>query len=198
MGNGEREMFRLVLLAGYLVGMVQTAYIVGRIYGMDIRNYGSGNAGMTNVSRVLGMKPGLTVFAIDILKAVLVYALVAWLLHPLAALWAVAGVILGHNFPAILRFRGGKGVACTIGLILVLDWRVALLVLALALVVIVFTRYVSLTSIFIMLATPPVLILAGHIAETVIMMAALGLLSIALHHENIIRLIRGKEKRIGH
>jgi glycerol-3-phosphate acyltransferase PlsY len=189
-------MFRLLFLAGYLVGMVQTAYIVGRIFGIDIRQHGSGNAGMTNVSRVLGLKSGILVFAIDILKAVVVYIPLALLIHPLAALWAVAGVIVGHCFPAVLKFRGGKGVACTIGLILVLDWRVALLVFAVGLVVILFTRYVSITSIYIMVATPPVLILAGHGAETVLIMTALGLLSIALHHENIRRLITRTEKQI--
>lgn len=110
-------MIRIVcLLIGYVCGLFQTSFIYGKMHGIDIRNYGSGNAGTTNALRVLGTKAGLIVFAGDVLKCILAVLLARLLFaagHPdmkyLYMLYAGAGAILGHNFPFYLHFKGGKG-----------------------------------------------------------------------------------------
>ena len=113
-------MERLVCVAiGYLFGLFQTAYIYGKLHGIDIRNYGSGNAGTTNTLRVLGTKAGLIVLAGDILKCILAIAAVRLLfaggvhedMYYLLAMYAALGAILGHDYPFYLGFKGGKGIA---------------------------------------------------------------------------------------
>ena len=119
-------MVRILCLAiGYLFGLFQTSYIYGRMHGIDIRKHGSGNAGTTNTLRVLGKKAGAIVLFCDIMKTGLAMVLVRILFKnsygdilPLLSLYAGAGAILGHNFPFYLRFKGGKGIACTAGLII--------------------------------------------------------------------------------
>lgn len=114
-------MERLVCVAiGYLFGLFQTAYIYGKLHGIDIRNYGSGNAGTTNTLRVLGTKAGLIVLAGDILKCILAIAAVRLLfaggvhedMYYLLAMYAALGAILGHDYPFYLGFKGGKGHCC--------------------------------------------------------------------------------------
>ncbi len=124
-------MVRLLCLAiGYLFGLFQTSYIYGRMHGIDIREHGSGNAGTTNALRTLGLKAGLITFAGDCLKCILAVVTVRLLFGQshaecirLLGLYAAAGTILGHNFPCYLKFRGGKGIAATAGLIISFDWR---------------------------------------------------------------------------
>ena len=116
-------MIRLVcLLIGYVFGLFQTAYIIGKAHGIDIRNYGSGNSGTTNMMRTMGTKAGLLTFAGDCLKCMFAVALVRALfsakypdIMPLLVFYTAAGVILGHNYPFYLNFRGGKGIAATAG-----------------------------------------------------------------------------------
>ena len=119
-------MVRLVcLLIGYIFGCFQTSYIYGKLHGIDIRQYGSGNAGTTNSLRVLGKKAGAIVLVCDILKTGLAMTMVRLLFREhygdilyLLAIYAAAGAILGHNFPFYLGFKGGKGIACTAGLVI--------------------------------------------------------------------------------
>ena len=119
-------MERLVcVLIGYVFGLFQTSYLYGRMKGIDIREHGSGNAGTTNTLRVLGTRAGLIVLAGDILKCILAIVISGLIFdqsHPdeiyLLKLYAAAGAILGHNFPFYLKFKGGKGIAATAGLIL--------------------------------------------------------------------------------
>ena len=119
-------MERVICLAiGYVFGLFQTAFFYGRAHGIDIRQYGSGNAGTTNTLRVLGTRAGLIVLAGDCLKciaAVVVSRMIFGESHPdmiyLLSLYAGAGAILGHNYPFYMNFRGGKGIAATAGLIL--------------------------------------------------------------------------------
>ncbi|MDE7249983.1 MAG: glycerol-3-phosphate acyltransferase, partial [Lachnospiraceae bacterium] len=115
----------ICIVIGYVFGLFQTAFIYGKLHGIDIREHGSGNAGTTNTLRVLGTKAGLIVLAGDIIKCILAIVLCSVLFdktHPneiyLLKLYAAAGAILGHNFPFYLHFKGGKGIAATAGLIL--------------------------------------------------------------------------------
>lgn len=117
------------LVGGYLLGLIQTSYIIGRLKGIDIREHGSGNAGTTNTLRVLGKKYGAIVFLVDLFKCVAATVIVYFVFrntHPemvyLLKIYAAFGAILGHNFPFYLGFRGGKGIATTAGLIASFYW----------------------------------------------------------------------------
>ena len=144
-------MERLIsLVIGYMFGIFQTAYIYGRMNGIDIREHGSGNAGTTNALRVLGKKAGIIVLLGDVAKTVLAVAAVRFLFRrqdadwlPLLGMYAASGAILGHNFPVQLGFKGGKGIACTAGLVLTLGPIVTALEAATFLLTVFLTRYVS-------------------------------------------------------
>ena len=139
----------ICLLIGYVCGLFQTSYIYGRAHGIDIREHGSGNAGTTNALRTLGAKAGALTFLGDCFKCVLAVVIVRLIFggsHPdtvkLLGLYASAGAILGHNFPFYLKFKGGKGIACTAGLLLSFDWRLTLAALAVFLIAFFITHYV--------------------------------------------------------
>jgi len=199
-------MYRIIaLLIGYALGMFQTSYIVGRAKGIDIREHGSKNAGFTNTNRILGRKAGAIVFLCDILKAVLAFVIASLLFdgggtffataNILPGLYAGAGAILGHNFPAVLKFKGGKGISCSVGLILTLDWRVALITFLVGIIAVIIFRYISLTSLLMTLLAPILLLIFGYEIEAVAVMAGLWALAWFMHRENILRLIRGEENR---
>ena len=207
-------MVRLACLAiGYLFGIFQTAYIYGRINGIDIREYGSGNAGTTNALRVLGKKAGLIVFLGDVAKTVLAVVVVRLLfgathtdMLPLLGIYAAAGAILGHNFPVQLGFKGGKGIACTAGLIATLGPIVIVLEALTFLVTVAVTRYVSLGSILVVIELVVCLIVLGqngyygmnqgHLIEVYMVAALLAAMAIYRHRANISRLLNGTESKV--
>ena len=203
----------LLLIIGYFIGNIETGYIFGKIHKMDIRNYGSGNAGATNTLRVLGAKAGLVVFLGDFCKSLIPCLVVRFIfrdnvsLSYIYMLYIGLGVVLGHNFPFYLGFKGGKGVASTAGIIMALDIRIAVVCLIVFIITVAITRYVSLGSIFVMI----ILIGMSHFfvkfsygfgdgaspMEFRILTAAVGLLSIFMHRANIKRLLGGTENKIG-
>ena len=203
----------LLLIIGYFIGNIETGYIFGKIHKMDIRNYGSGNAGATNTLRVLGPKAGLVVFLGDFCKSLIPCLVVRFIfrdnisLSYIYMLYIGLGVVLGHNFPFYLGFKGGKGVASTAGIIMALDIRIVVVCLIVFLITVAITRYVSLGSIFVMI----ILIGMSHFLvkfsygfgegaspmEFRLLTAAVGLLSIFMHRANIKRLLGGTENKIG-
>ena len=203
----------LLLIIGYFIGNIETGYIFGKIHKMDIRNYGSGNAGATNTLRVLGAKAGLVVFLGDFCKSLIPCLVVRFIfrddisLSYIYMLYIGLGVVLGHNFPFYLGFKGGKGVASTAGIIMALDIRIAVVCLIVFIITVAITRYVSLGSIFVMI----ILIGMSHFfvkfsygfgegaspMEFRLLTAAVGLLSIFMHRANIKRLLGGTENKIG-
>ena len=203
----------LLLIIGYFIGNIETGYIFGKIHKMDIRNYGSGNAGATNTLRVLGAKAGLVVFLGDFCKSLIPCLVVRFIfrdnvsLSYIYMLYIGLGVVLGHNFPFYLGFKGGKGVASTAGIIMALDIRIAVVCLIVFIITVAITRYVSLGSIFVMI----ILIGISHFfvkfsygfgdgaspMEFRLLTAAVGLLSIFMHRANIKRLLGGTENKIG-
>lgn len=203
----------ICLVIGYVFGTFQTAYIYGKMKGIDIREHGSGNAGTTNALRVLGKKAGVIVLLGDVAKTVLAVVVVrllfGWMdgdMLPLLGMYAAAGAILGHNFPAQLKFRGGKGIACTAGLILTLGPIVTVLEAATFLLVVFVTRYVSLGSIIVVIELVISLMVLGqmgyygmsqaHLIEFYIVCAALSAMAIYRHRANIKRLLNGTENKI--
>ena len=143
------------LALGYVFGLFQTGYLYGRAHGIDIRSQGSGNSGTTNALRVMGKKAGPIVFAGDFFKTLIPCLLVRFfvgdgeLYTHLLVLYTGFGVTLGHNFPFYLKFKGGKGIAAMAGLLAASDMRIALICLAVFIVTVAVTRYVSLGSLFV-------------------------------------------------
>jgi acyl phosphate:glycerol-3-phosphate acyltransferase len=184
----------------YLLGSVSFAVLLVRIVtGKDIRAEGSGNAGATNVLRAHGKRLGLLVAALDIGKGALAVFLVRLVTaDPRYAAAAGFAAILGHVFPIFYGFRGGKGVATAVGAFLVLAPRATLVCIAIFVLVVAVTKYVSLGSVIAMVLLPPVAGLVFGAPRSIVMAAAGAAILIVLkHRENLQRLASGKERRLG-
>jgi glycerol-3-phosphate acyltransferase PlsY len=206
-------MIRVVcLLIGYVFGLFQTSYYISKSRGFDIRDFGSGNAGTTNVLRTIGLKPGLMTFIGDCLKCLLAVCLVSLLfgrshpdMLPLLKMYAAMGAVLGHDYPFYMDFRGGKGVAASVGLLLAFDPIVAACSAVIFFSVFFTTHYVSLGSILMhlgILIEVLILGLVGHFHMTHPHLIELYLLTLALvslclwrHRANISRLLQGTEPK---
>ena len=203
----------LCLAMGYAFGLIQTGYFYGKLHSVDLHKYGSGNVGTTNALRVLGWKAGLIVFLGDFLKTVIPCMLVRFVLFQdrpemtyVLMLYTAFGVILGHNYPFYMGFKGGKGIAATAGLIFSMDWRVTLICLVIFVGTVAITRFVSLGSILVVIAlTACAVYFGGHgyfgLGEEYLMefygvAAAIALLAIWRHRANIGRLLHGTESKL--
>ena len=201
--------YAIGVVLSYLIGSITWGYLFGRLGGIDIRRWGSGNVGATNVARVLGGRRGVIVFVLDTLKGVAAAGLIGrcmgGILGTDATLFLVfccVAVILGHVFPCWLRFKGGKGVATALGAWLVLDPIATLIALGVWIVLVVVWRYVSLGSIAAAVALPVVVALLNRdnvdaALPQLLFAVVLSLLVLARHIGNIGRLIKGTESRIG-
>lgn len=198
----------IVLVIGYLLGSLNTSIIVGRFYGVDIRKHGSGNAGMTNTLRTLGKAAAVLVILGDILKGVLSYLIGNLIVNSIpvsisADLSGIGGMlggiaaIMGHNWPVYFGFKGGKGILTSFSVVMMMDWQLGLILLALFLVIVAITRYVSLGSIIASAAFPIGAYIKGNGIVFTIFAAILAVLAIARHNANIKRLISGTESKIG-
>jgi glycerol-3-phosphate acyltransferase PlsY len=200
------------VLIGYVFGLFQTGYIYGKRHGIDIRTQGSGNAGTTNSLRVLGVKAGIITFLGDLFKAIFAVLLIYFFFrgkYPemirVLELYAGFGAVLGHNFPFYLNFKGGKGIACTSGVILAVCPLAAPVCLAAFILCLALTRYVSLGSICVVLLYLIQAVLfnhfgllgieAGYILEFDILSACFTAMALWRHRENIRRLIHGNENK---
>lgn len=207
-------MERLIcLIIGYACGNFQTAYLMGKLNGIDIREHGSGNAGTTNTLRVLGRKAGVVVFIGDVLKC----AVAIWIsrlifgesradIIYILTLYAALGTILGHNYPAFLGFRGGKGMACTAGLMLFYHPWLLVICISTFLIIFLTTHYVSLGSVVmygvfvvVMAAlcfTGTIGTLTGaQIAEVMIISVFMAVMAVVRHWTNVKRLMAGTENK---
>ena len=207
-------MARLIcLLIGYAFGLFQTSYFYGKLHGIDIRTKGSGNAGTTNTLRVLGPKAGMIVLVGDVLKTVLAAAVARWFVVPqfpeleqVLVLYAAAGAILGHNYPFYMQFKGGKGIAATVGLLLAFHPLFFLVAFVLFLFVFLTTHYVSLGSLLIYAAFMIQLVVMGQtgtlgvtsqpiLNEMYLIAFFLLVLAYWKHRENIKRLLTHTERK---
>jgi len=190
----------MTILISYLIGCFSSAYFLGKMSkNIDIRSYGSGNAGATNALRVLGKKMGALTFVLDILKGVIAVFIGQIILGFNGSLLASLFVVLGHNFPAFLGFKGGKGIATSLGALLILNWQTGLICLIIGVVFIVITKYVSLGSIMATISAPIVIVFTSDSIDKYLYLTTLLLafLSIFRHKTNIIRLFKGKESKLG-
>lgn len=189
----------LIVLASYLLGSVPTGYLMVRWTGRkDVRDFGSRSTGATNVLRVGGWKTALPVAVFDVLKGFLpVFLAVRILDDPLLAAICGFAAVIGHCFPFAIGFRGGKGVATSLGAFAAIAWAPCLASLGLFLVVVALTRYVSLGSILGSLAFPAVFLVSGGRKDVAAVAAALALLIVLRHWANIRRLLEGTERKLG-
>ena len=201
------------LLIGYVCGLFQTSYLIGKKNHIDIREHGSGNAGTTNAMRVMGKKAGVLTLLGDCLKCVIAMAVVSVLfgknhadMQMLFRMYAGAGCILGHNFPFYLHFKGGKGIAASAGLLIGLDWKLLLCAVIVFLTAFALTHYVSLGSISAYIVALITMVIFGkmgyyslaesHLTEMYVLMAVLTILAIWRHKDNIVRLLHGEENKL--
>ncbi|MBA4240620.1 MAG: acyl-phosphate glycerol 3-phosphate acyltransferase [Sphingobacteriaceae bacterium] len=202
------ETFTIVslIIAAYLIGSIPTAVWWGkRYYGIDVREFGSGNAGATNTFRVLGKKAGIPVLAIDILKgtiAVLLVHLSSYVYDSNEYVTLELGLgiaaLVGHVFPIFAGFRGGKGVATILGIVICITPLTSLMVLAVFLIVLLATRYVSLSSMTAGLSFPFFLniVLKNQNQTLLIFSLFVAALLLVTHKKNISRLLKRQETKV--
>ena len=191
----------IALLVCYLLGNLNGAVCISALMHDDVRSHGSGNAGLTNFIRNYGEGRALYVILIDAGKAYLACLTAGALLTPYGfglegmAIGGLA-VMLGHDFPALLGFRGGKGILSGLFISLAMDWRVSLLILAVFLLAYLTTKYVSLGSVLAAVTFSVSFGLLYRENLTVLLCtAAMGLLTVFMHRENILRLLKGQERK---
>lgn len=190
----------IVLVISYLLGGVPFGLLIGKMLrGVDIRQLGSGNIGATNVYRTLGPGPGIAVFVADVLKG-FVPAMAASRLFPSQPWLPVAAGLLaiaGHSLSPFLKFRGGKGVATSLGVAIGLVPEIAVIAFVIWLAVVMVTRYVSVGSIIAVLCVPPLMWAFRKPVEYKLFAILATFFVILRHRSNIVRLIQGKENRFG-
>lgn len=204
----------IALVVGYILGIFQTGYFYGKHKGIDIRKQGSGNAGTTNSLRVLGPKAGIITFAGDLFKAIFAVLIIYFVFRNqfpdsilVLEIYAGFGAVLGHNFPFYLGFKGGKGIACTSGMILAVLPVSAPLCLILFIGAVAITRYVSLGSVLVVTAYLIQVIVLGqmgyiplkgaYLIEFYIVSACFTIMALWRHRANIKRLLNGTENKLG-
>ncbi len=193
----------------FLLGSIPTAVWLGKaLYGIDVREHGSGNPGATNTFRVLGKRAGIIVMLVDIVKGLLATSIAIPLMHMgfisennLIIFKILFGIVAvsGHIFSVFLNFRGGKGVATLLGMMIAIDYEVALICIAIFIVTLLLTKYVSLASIISALAFPTILWVVPHFKTSEPLLVIFGfflfIVIVWTHHKNIRRIIDGEERK---
>lgn len=214
-------LYRIIcVVAGYGFGLIETGYIVGKIKGVNLQQHGSGNTGTTNALRVMGKGAAAVVFLGDILKAIiwctiirLIFTQTAPDMVGILVLYGGFGVVMGHNYPFYMHFKGGKGIAATSGMIIAFgDYRIILILLAAFILTTAITRYVSLGSLVIVTGFFICMVLFGtfghvgmpgayvsqhHLMESYILSFLFAVSAFYKHRENIKRLLNGTERKLG-
>lgn len=190
--------FLLGFVLGHVCGSVPSGlWLVQAFHGIDIRNYGSKNIGTTNVFRTVGPKTAVLVLIADAFKGILAVGIMSYFFHnPLLDVVTALGALLGHNYSLFLGFKGGKGVATALGLLIFMMPKVAVASFGIWLVCVLLTRYVSLASIMAAIFTPPLAWYLGYPSAYVIFSVVAAFFVVLRHKENIHRLLTGTESKI--
>ncbi|TAH25438.1 MAG: glycerol-3-phosphate 1-O-acyltransferase [Cytophagales bacterium] len=197
------------VISCYIIGSIPTAVIYGKFFhNIDVRNHGSGNAGATNTLRTLGKTAGFVVMLFDVFKGWMATELASGLIYfdainpnQLMLFKILFGIIavVGHIFPVFAKFKGGKGIACLLGMILNINIEIALICIGVFIVVFLLSRYVSLGSMIATLAFPIVIILFPRFNDggpmVIVFAFAIFTIVVLTHQKNIIRLINGEENK---
>lgn len=194
----------LCLCFGYIFGCFSTGYFIGKINKVDIRNYGSGNAGTTNALRTLGAKAGVITLLGDVIKSIIPILIIRFFIFKdadhvqLFGLYTGLGVVLGHNYPVWLNFKGGKGIAATSGAMVAFDPIIIPIGLPIFILAIVITKYVSVGSLLVAIMFP-ILVSFRYPGDIHMLIIALlyTILAFLKHRLNIQRLLNGTELKFG-
>jgi acyl phosphate:glycerol-3-phosphate acyltransferase len=195
----------VAVLVSYLIGSLSFGYLLGKLgRGIDVRQYGSGSVGSTNILRTLGPLPAALVFLLDLAKGLVAVLLGNWLTgSPTVAMACGLAAVLGHNWPIWFGLRGGRGIATSLGILLAFNPTVFLILLAYGIAIIFIFRYVSLASVTGSALVPPALWVFRRFAvleinrNILLLAVVLALLAIVRHKDNIGRLLKGTERKIG-
>lgn len=201
----------IAIVVGYLIGSLNSALIVGKFYGVDVREKGSGNPGMTNMFRTLGKKAGILTTVGDIAKTAIACLLGSLIITfnsesisiigtTLSALGIMAGGVaatIGHNWPVYFKFKGGKGILTTLTVIIMMDWRIASILFGIFLVVFLIFRYVSLGSVVSVTLLPFSSFIPYFEKDIIFVIFAsiLSIMAIYRHRGNIVRIFKGTESK---
>jgi len=189
----------ITILIGYAFGCIQAAYILSKTVGkMDIREHGSGNAGASNITAIMGWKYGFIVAFVDVLKGICAVLVVKWIYPDSPDLAYLSGmmVIIGHIFPFYMKFRGGKGVAALLGMMIGLNWKLGLFFGLLVIIPALLTDYIVSGSFTTFIALPIVTYTSGYPIAFTLMSVCLTVLCFYLHRANIQRIINKEELKI--
>ena len=190
----SKLIWALAIILAYFLGNISPASLLGKLAGVDIRKEGSGNPGTTNVLRVMGKKAAVLTLLIDVLKGVVAVLIGKYLGGEALALYCALVVFLGHLFPLLYGFKGGKGIATALGLLITLNLYLALACFAIALIGFVVFKRVSVGSLMAAVALP--ILAFKFMPAGVLELSAMAILVIFKHKENIKRLIKGQEPKI--
>ncbi len=190
----------LSIILAYFIGSFSSAFFIGKAFmKIDIRNHGSGNAGATNAIRVMGRKLGIVTFVLDVFKGILAVLICRAILGYNGGYLGGIFAVIGHNWPVLIGFKGGKGVATSLGVILILHWPTAIICVILGIIVTLIFRFVSLGSIVFLSSTPIINAIItrefnkGFFVTTLF----LALLAIYRHKANFQRIASGTENKFG-
>ena len=189
----------IAILIGYAFGCIQSAYFLSKMVGkMDIREHGSGNAGASNITTIMGVKFGFIVGLVDVLKGIFAVLVVKWIYPDSPDLAYLSGImaILGHIFPFYLKFRGGKGVATLVGMMFGLNWKLGILFLLLVALPALLFDYIVAGSFTAFIALPVVTYILEYPLIFTVMGVCLTILCFYLHRANIQRIINKEEVKI--
>lgn len=192
--------FKIIIVSvlSYIIGNMETSYIIAKnAAGIDIRKYGSGNAGATNVLRTLGKKAGIAAFLGDALKGVLAVILGRLIAGEDGQIFAGLFVVIGHNWPVFLNFKGGKGIATTIGVMTAINPYIVAAIVPIGIVIIIITKYISLASILGMIIFPIVMLFTHQSIKLVLFSFILSIMALYRHRTNIKKLMEGTESKLG-
>ncbi len=189
----------LVLVISYFIGTISGSYIIGKLFlDKDIRKYGSGNAGTTNAMRVLGKKAGVMTFLIDFLKGLAVTFIIGKVFGSTFVPLGILGAVIGHDFPFYMNFRGGKGVATTLGALALFNFPLTLICYIVWVLGTVLTKMVSVGSILFFISIIIVYTFMSQLTiVNIILVDTIALIGIVRHKDNIKRIIAGNENKIG-
>lgn len=190
----ETFQFVLAIIIAYFLGNISPSILLGRAKGVDIKKEGSGNAGTTNALRVLGKKAAVITLIIDIGKGFVAVQIGYWLSGSQAAMFCALAAFIGHIWPLLFKFKGGKGVAVAFGTVLAINWQLALLALGIVALTVLITRMVSMGSVMAAVSFP----LISYFLERDFFWfgIVMALIMLYAHRSNIKRIIKGEENKL--
>lgn len=190
----ETFQFVLAIIIAYFLGNISPSILLGRAKGVDIKKEGSGNAGTTNALRVLGKKAAVITLIVDIGKGFAAVQIGYWLSGSQAAMFCALAAFIGHIWPLLFKFKGGKGVAVTFGTVLAINWQLALLALGIVALTVLITRMVSMGSVMAAVSFP----LISYFLERDFFWfgIVMALIMLYAHRSNIKRIIKGEENKL--